>query len=124
MKDRGNRYSDRRGDEGRGDMGETLGNFIEEAADGIGKIFRGGRGESRGRGMSSAVTSLCDAIDQERESLEMLCIIGAEYYDSWISKLERVHSILSNRPREANMSHGVASFIDELRGERAEFERR
>lgn len=108
---------DRYGD----DITDAAGRFMEGAVDGLGKIFGGGG--RRGGRSASPVDSLCNAIDREREALEMLGIISAEDYDSWINKLEKAHSTLSSRARDADMSYALESFIQELKTERADFNR-
>ena len=116
--DRGDdRRRDRRGGERFDDIGDTVGRFVEDAAEGIGRIFGGGRG---GRSQPPAST-LCDAIDREREALEMMGIISSDDYTGWIDKLERARATLSQRARDADLAYGVEAFIKELKEEKADF---
>ena len=114
--DRYDRGDDRRRDR-RDDIGDTVGRFVEEAAEGIGRIFGGGRG---GRSQPPAA-SLCDTIDREREILETMGIISSDDYTGWIDKLERARATLSQRARDADLLYGVEAFIKELKQEKADF---
>jgi hypothetical protein len=115
-KDRGFRRDDREDRLGSffERMGETAGDFFEQ-------MTEGGRG--RGRGRSGLVTSLCRGIEREREVLDDLGILSVQDYDGWIDKLERTHSLLSRHVRNMDLVYGVESFIDELKGEKAELEK-
>ncbi|MDY6835770.1 MAG: hypothetical protein SVY53_13315 [Chloroflexota bacterium] len=115
--DRG-RYGRGGGERHRDDIRDTAGRFVEDAVEGLGRILGGGQ---RGRGPSHPAASICDAIDMEREALERLGIITGKDYDRWLDTLQRVHSTLSRRSRDADLAYGLESFLDELKEERREF---
>ena len=108
----------RGGGERRDDIRDTAGRFMEDAVEGLGRIFGGGG--QRGR-PSHPAASICDAIDMEREALERLGIITGKDYDRWIDTVQRVHSTLSRRSRDTDLAYGLESFLDELKEERREF---